>query len=149
MNSVSRRVRYSLPAACLLLLAISSGAAAEGAKAILGVWRGTSVCVNREAAPACRDEEVIYEFREMTPPVAGKLTVKADKVVEGKVVPMGVLDVVWDPGSETWSCDFQTPRFHGLWSYTQRGEDELAGTLISLPDRILLRKAAARRAPKT
>jgi hypothetical protein len=139
--------RYRFPAVCLLL-AVSAGAAAEDAGAILGVWRGTSICVNRQAAPACRDEEVIYEFREMTPPVAGKLTVKADKIVNGKVEPMGVLDVVWDSRNRTWSCDFQTPRFHGLWSYTQR-DDELTGTLVSLPDRTLLRKAAARRAPKT
>jgi hypothetical protein len=149
VNSGVRGARYSLPAVCLMLLLISSGAAAEDRKEILGVWHGSSVCVDREAAPACRDEEVIYEFREMTPPVAGKLTVKADKVVEGKVVPMGVLDVVRDPGNETWSCDFQTPRFHGLWSYTLRGKDELAGTLISIPDRALLRKASAHRAPKT
>lgn len=144
MDSGVRRARYSLPV-CLLLLAISSGGAAEGAGAILGVWRGTSVCVDREAAPACRDEEVIYEFREVTPPAAGRLTVKADKIVEGKIVPMGVLDVIWDPGSETWSCELRTPRFHGLWSYKSRGGDELAGTLILLPDRTLVRKATARR----
>ena len=71
----------------LFLLAVSSSAAAQdaNAKAILGVWRGTSVCVNREAAPACRDEEVIYDFREATPPAAGKLTLKADKIEGGKV----------------------------------------------------------------
>lgn len=149
VNSGVRWARYSLLVLGLSLLAVSLGAAAEDAGKILGSWRGTSVCVNREAAAACRDEEVLYEFREMTPPVAGKLTVKADKVVEGKVVPMGELDVVRDPGSETWTCDFQTPRFHGLWSYTQHGEDELTGTLISLPDRTLLRKVTARRAPKS
>jgi hypothetical protein len=61
---------------------------------------------------------------------------------------MGVLDVVWDPKDETWSWDFQTPRFHGLWSYTQRGAEELAGTLVLLPERTLVRKVTARRAPK-
>ncbi len=141
----SRWFRYCFPAVCVFVLAAPSGAAAEDAKAFLGVWRGTSVCVDREAAPACRDEEVIYEFRELTPPVAGKLAVKADKIVEGKIVPMGMLDVVWDPGSETWSCELQTPRFHGLWSYKLRGGDELAGTLILLPDRALVRRATARR----
>ena len=62
----------------LVLLAISSSSTAEdaNAKAILGVWRGTSICVNLEAAPACKNEEVIYEFRETTPPVAGKLNLR-------------------------------------------------------------------------
>ena len=76
------------------------------------MWRGTSVCVNLEAAPACHDEEVVYEFREMTPPVAGKLTLKADKIVDGKVVPMAVFDLVWDPARESWSYEIQTQRVH-------------------------------------
>jgi len=140
----------SLPVRCLsllVLLQVDPSVSKPDAKAILGVWRATSVCINREAAPACRDEEVIYEVRETVPPVDGKLTIKADKVMDGKVVSMGVIDVVWDPKETAWSCDFQTPRFHGLWSYTQPKGDDLAGTLVSLPDRTLLRKVAARRQP--
>ena len=100
----------------LLLLAISSSSTAEeaNAKALLGVWRGTSTCVNLEAAPACKNEEVIYEFRETTPPVARKLNLKADKIVDGKVVPMGELDLVWVPAEVAWSCEIQTPRVHDM-----------------------------------
>ena len=36
-----------------------SGAAAS---AILGQWRGTSLCTNREIASACKDEEILYTF---------------------------------------------------------------------------------------
>jgi hypothetical protein len=145
MRSGIRGVPGRLVAAGLCVLAPLSSAVAQDAKSILGAWRGTSVCVNREAAPACRDEEVVYEFRELTPPVADKLAVKADKIVDGKIVPMGMLEVTWDPKAGAWSCDFQTQRFHGLWSYAPPRGDELAGTLVSLPDRTLLRKAAARR----
>jgi hypothetical protein len=134
----------------LFLLALSSSAAAEdaNAKAILGTWRGTSTCVNLEASPGCKNEEVIYEFRELTPPVAGKLSLNADKIVDGKALPMGELDLVWVSAEGAWSCEIQTPRGHSLWSFKQPRGDELAGTLVHLPDRTLVRKAAARRQPK-
>jgi hypothetical protein len=138
------------PSVLLLFLAISSSATAQdaNAKAILGTWRGTSTCVNLEAAPGCKNEEVIYEFRELTPPVAGKLNLKADKIVDGKIVPMGEFDLVWVSAEGAWSCEIQTPRVHALWSFKQPSGDELAGTLVLLPDRTLVRKAAARRQPK-
>src|SRR5215471_18717198 len=129
MNTGLDGIRRALPAILLSVLAAPAVAAAEDAKSIVGVWRGTSTCVNREAAPACRDEEVIYEFRELTPPVAGKLSMKADKVVNSKVEPMGELDFAWEPKEKAWSCDFQTPRFHGLWSYRVLEGGDLAGTL--------------------
>jgi len=134
----------------LLPLVISSSATAQdaNAKAILGTWRGTSICVNLEAAPACKNEEVIYEFRETTPPVAGKLNVNADKIVDGKAVPMGEFDLVWVPAEGAWNYEIQTPRSHALWSFKQPAGDELAGTLVRLPDRTLVRKASAHRQPK-
>ena len=127
-----------------LFLAVSSALEAQDAKAILGVWKGTSVCANREATPACRDEEVVYEFRETTPPAAGKLTLKADKVVNGEIQPMGVLDFAWDPKAGAWSCEIQT-RYHGLWSFPPPKGGELTGTLVLLPDRTIVRKVAVRR----
>jgi hypothetical protein len=29
---------------------------------LLGIWRGTSTCTDRTAAPACTDEIAVYEF---------------------------------------------------------------------------------------
>jgi hypothetical protein len=129
------------------LMAVSSTVEAQDAKAILGVWRGTSLCVNREAAPACHDEEVILEFRETAPPAAGRLTVKADKVVNGEVAPMGELDFAWDPKASAWACEIQT-RNHGLWTYLPPKGEELSGTLVLLPDRTLVRKVAVRRSKR-
>ena len=135
----------------LLFLAISSSTTAQDAdaKAIVGTWRGTSLCVNLDASPGCKNEEVIYEFRELTPPVAGKLNLNADRIVDGKAVPMGELDFVWVPAEGAWSCEIQTPRVHALWSFKQLRGDELAGTLVQLPSRTLVRKASARRQPKS
>ena len=140
-------MRFSLRTALILssLPAVSSAALeAQDAKAILGVWKGTSICVNRQATPACRDEEVVYEFRETSPPAAGKLTLKADKVVKSEALPMGVLDFVWDPKAGTWSCEIQT-RWHGLWSFPPPKDGELTGTLVLLPDKTIVRKATVRR----
>src|SRR6266498_3593484 len=52
------------------------------------------------------------------------------------------------PAEGAWSYEIQTPRVHALWSFKQPRGDELAGTLVLLPDRTLVRKAAARRRPK-
>ena len=47
---------------------------------IVGEWRGTSLCTNRELAPACKDETVRYVF---TGPIGGTNTyhLVADKLV--------------------------------------------------------------------
>jgi hypothetical protein len=138
-----------LPVAGLILfLAAASDARGQDAKAILGIWRGTSVCVNREVAPACRDEAVIYDFRERTPAAAGKLTLNADKIEDGKAVPMGVLDLAWDSKEGAWTYEIQNARAHALWIFKQPAGDDLSGTLVTLPERTLIRKAAARRSKK-
>jgi hypothetical protein len=140
-------MRFSMRSSLILFfcLAVSSSALeAQDANAILGVWKGTSICVNQEATPACRDEEVVYEFRETTPPAAGKVTLKADKIVNGEAVPMGALDFTWDSKAGAWSCEIQT-RYHGLWSFPPPKGGELTGTLVLLPDRTLVRKVAVRR----
>src|SRR5262245_59196487 len=123
----------------LLLAAPLLAAAPEGdvppSEVIRGTWRGKSVCTDRELAPDCKDEEVLYEF---TPVTEVKVHLKADKVIGGKVVPMGELDFDYDFGARVWKSEFQSPRFHGLWSYSVAG-DRLYGTLVDLPSRAVLR----------
>jgi hypothetical protein len=102
---------------------------------IRGTWRGKSVCTDLKAAPACRDEEVLYEF---TPMGETKLHQKADKLVDGNWVTMGEMDFDYDASGRIWKSEFQSPRFHGLWSYSVVG-DRLNGTLVELPSRAVLR----------
>ena len=46
-----------------LALPFNASAAPEaGPVAPTGVWRGTSTCSDRVAAPGCHDEVVVYEF---------------------------------------------------------------------------------------
>jgi len=63
---------------------------------LFGTWRGTSVCADRVAAPACQDEVVVYEFT--AGPKPGIVRWAADKVVDGKRVPMGELELSFDKG---------------------------------------------------
>ena len=134
----------TLVALLFSLAAASSAVEAQDPKALLGVWRGTSLCANREATPACKDEEVVYEFQYTSPPAAGRLTMKADKVVNGERRSMGDLDFTWDPQAGAWVCEIKA-RYQGLWSFPQPKGDELSGTLVLLPEKTVVRKVTVRR----
>src|SRR5262245_40743389 len=62
---------------------------------IVGTWRGSSICVDRQAAPACTDETVVYDITA-TPGKADTVTVKADKIVNGTRELMASLDYTHD-----------------------------------------------------
>jgi hypothetical protein len=108
-----------------------------------GTWRGSSVCVDREAAPACNDEQVVYEI-SASPGKPNTVTAKADKVVDGKRVPMGALDFTHDPTDGTWMTDFETPRAHALWRLTVSGT-KMTGVLTLLPSKAVVRRMDLRK----
>jgi len=114
------------------------------ADAIVGEWRGTSLCTNRELAPACKDESIVYLFTPLPSDGAPKVHLDASKIVDGKAAPMGEFDLTWEAGEASWSVEFSTPRVHARWSFTVNG-DELAGTLVELPSKAQLRKVDAKR----
>jgi hypothetical protein len=126
--------------ACLARGEARGGGTVEG---IVGTWSGSSACVDRQAAPACNDEQVVYEIKAS----AGKpntVTAKADKVVDGKRVPMGVLEFTHDAKSGSWTSEFETPRVHALWRLTVNGA-MLTGTLTLLPSKAVVRKIDLRK----
>src|SRR4051794_31932472 len=107
-------MRRSAPFSVLLLLLVAGAGAGAGraaddaAATIVGTWRGSSVCVDRQAAPACNDETVVYDIVAV-PGSSPKVTVKADKIVNGERVRMGDLDFTPEPGGG-WSTEIETPR---------------------------------------
>lgn len=108
---------------------------------ILGTWTGTSTCVGDR--PACKNETVVYRFV----PIEGHPTqvrLLADKIIDGKRVPMGAL--VFDYHAETGEArsEFRVGRTHGIWSYTVAG-DEIKGTLVILPEGSVGRDVKAHR----
>ena len=108
----------------------------------LGTWRGTSTCVNREIAPACNDETVVYEVRPSETPKAALLA--ADKIVDGKRVSMGDLEFVYSEKEGCWRSEFTTPRVHGVWCLVIEGPN-MTGRLRVLPQDADVRKVTAKR----
>ena len=92
-------------------LAQGEGQGGGTVEEIVGTWSGSSVCVDRQAAPACNDEQVVYEINA-SPGKPNTVTAKADKVVDGKRVSMGVLEFTHDTRSSSWTSELDTPRVH-------------------------------------
>ncbi len=108
---------------------------------VLGTWKGESICVGNR--PTCTNEVVVYRF-EAIPGKAGFILQLADKVIEGKREVMGKLEFQYDEAKGELSCEFTTPRTHGLWQYKVMG-DAMEGTLILLPGRELARRVKVKR----
>jgi hypothetical protein len=136
-------MRYAPRLLAALLLASPALIAEDaGASKIVGTWRGTSTCVDRQAAPACNDERVVYEIT----PVAGapdRVSVQADKIVDGERGTMGVLEFR-RASDGAWTSEIQTPRMHSVWRLVPDG-DRLAGTGTLLPSNAVIRKVELER----
>ena len=108
----------------------------------LGVWRGTSTCTDRVAAPACHDEAVVYEFTKGTQ--AGTVHWKADKLVDGQRATMGEMDLVYDAGEACWRAEFSSPQVHSVWCLVVEGA-HITGTGRLLPGKQTIRKIDVRK----
>ena len=131
--------------ALTLAFAIPVAASAQGgADELVGTWRGTSTCLDRQALPACTDEQVVYEIAAP----AGRtdeLIVKADKIVDGRRVPMGETSFHPDAASGRWVSEIRTPNVHALWHLSLR-EGALTGGMDLLPSTTPVRQIELRRA---
>lgn len=111
---------------------------------LLGTWRGTSTCTDTVAAPACRNETVVYEVRRGDK--SGHAIVAADRVVDDQRVPMGELDFAWDAAAACWRADFESPRVRSRWCFTIEGA-ALKGTARLLPGNQIIRRIEVHRIP--
>jgi hypothetical protein len=137
--------RRRLPALglCMALFAAVGAAAPPPVAGILGEWRGASTCVKSPEFPSCRDEVVVYEIRKSSAG-ADTVTLAAYKIVDGDKQPMGDLDFSFDEKQGAWTSEFQTARYHALWTFFVKG-DAITGTLVDLPSKHLVRNVAVRR----
>jgi hypothetical protein len=118
----------------------------EPAKEILGVWHGTSLCVDKKIDTACHDEEVIYTVDSAATP-RGPVRMQADKIVNGQRLDMGTFHLKYDSTTHAWSDGMHTPSGHDiLWMFEPRGQ-EMNGALLDLPSRRVVRRVAAKRIP--
>jgi hypothetical protein len=118
----------------------AGGAPAQAAPA--GVWRGTSTCTDRVAAPACTDESVVYTFTPGAKP--GTIRWAADKVVNGQREPMGELELTYDAGESCWKADFSSPRVTSVWRLVVNGS-HITGTATLLPGKQIVRRIDVRK----
>ena len=103
---------------------------------VIGTWKGESICVGDH--PACKDEKVVYRFEAVTSKPEF-VTLLADKVVDGKRIPMGKLEFQYDEAKGTLSCEFTRRQTHGLWQFKMT-RDGMDGTLVLLPDQSVARR---------
>lgn len=143
-SDVSRRGTPTLIAVMLLIFVSSSGNAQDEASSILGRWRGSSLCTDREKVPGCKDEEVVYRVTRSAPDAPRSVHMDARKLVEGVEVPMGEMELIFDLESKQWVSEFRNARVHILWSFRAEGLD-LTGTCTDLESRAVVRRVTARK----
>jgi hypothetical protein len=104
---------------------------------LIGTWRGTSLCTDLVAAPACHDETAVYEFT--SGPKPGLVHWKADKIVNGRREPMGEADLSYDVPDACWKTQISGPRVTSVWRLSVNGT-HLTGTARLLPGNQTIRK---------
>ena len=117
-------------------------AAGHAPSEVIGTWRGTSICTDREIAPACKDEVVVYDFTPGTEP--GTVHWKADKVVNGERLFMGEFDTKYDAAEGCWKAEYVSPRFTTVWCVVVDG-NHLTGSARALPGNQQIRKIDAKK----
>jgi hypothetical protein len=141
-SNVWQRIAIRLSAIALAVLltqpvTAQSSAQRPAARAPLGTWRGTSVCLVRPSA--CNDEVVIYRISPMRG--SDSVSLDARKIVRGEEEEMGVLACRLTAPQGPLTCAI--PR--GIWQFRVRN-DSLAGEL-RLSDGTRFRDVRAVRAP--
>ena len=109
---------------------------ASAESAIFGDWRGESICVVLESA--CHDEDSLYHVTKLVEK-PGWVSMKLDKIVNGKPVTMGVMDCSYSSAKQSLTCEF--PR--GVMRFTV-SDNKMEGTM-TLPDGTLWRKITLRK----
>ena len=74
-----------------------------------------------------------------TPGKPNAVTVNADKVVDGKRVPMGALDFTLDADGGGWTTEISTPRVHAIMRLAVSGT-RMHGSMTLLPSKAVVRK---------
>ena len=119
-------------AIAVLLAGAGAATAEEDGIGLVGRWTGDSICVGNR--PACKNESVIYRIAK-PPDREGRITIEADKIVDGSIVYMGAIEFKYDRGAKTLVA--QVPV--GVWRLTV-ADDILEGTLTLAPENSVVRR---------
>jgi hypothetical protein len=134
----ARGVAVAMPLALLLagMPAVTAYSArvtampAQDDAAFIGIWKGESLCQVKDSP--CNDEKVVYTIARAKE--SAKVNIRADKIVDGRPVTMGVGD--WDYDKEKNTLTLVIPR--GVWKLTING-NKIAG-ILTLSDKTIYRR---------
>lgn len=127
--------------AALLLATVALHAhAADPRDAVLGIWRGTSICTGARAA--CRDEVVVMHVTAAEK--ADVVTVAMNKIVNGQELEMGTIDFTVDPAKQRMVGEFDNGRVASRWTFdwTKSG---MKGVAVQLPEGTVIRNVVLHR----
>jgi hypothetical protein len=125
------------------VLGADGSASIDRSREILGEWRGTSTCVDKQLAPSCNDETVRYLFTPV-PPHAGAIHLDAYKLVDRKFERMYETDLTYSSASATWIHDFEARQLKAQWRYKIDGRT-LSGGLFDQSTGAKVRNVSATR----
>ena len=114
----------------VLAILLASSLAAGSRPSPIGTWRGESKCMTD--APACHDEQVVY-FIEAVPHNSDQVSIRADKIVDGRSITMGAGP--WDFDQKQQTLSFESAG--RLWLLSISG-NRIEGTLTTA-DGVLFR----------
>lgn len=116
---------------------------AQNPATLLGRWHGHSVCIKAAWNTSCHSERVVYDLTRSETD-SQHISLHASKVVNGKVIPMGDLDLAFMEFANSWGAEYTDSRLHFLWQYSVNGT-RLIGRLVELsPSRVVRRVTATR-----
>lgn len=97
------------PALLLIAAAFTTSASPQtSGDALIGDWRGDSICVVRDSA--CRGEKALYHVKKLGQP--DRYSMQADKIVNGQPVSMGTTDCVFAREKQTLTCELPKGVIH-------------------------------------
>jgi len=131
---MSVQARIFILLAASLFSTVTRAAADESS--IAGIWRGDSICVQKNTA--CHDEVAVYRVSAI-PGKDGHVYVSGGKVVDGKEVVMGSGEWRFDASTRTLSTELP----HGEIMLVVNG-DKMQGT-FTLHDKTVLRRITLKR----
>ncbi|MFN2570045.1 MAG: hypothetical protein ABR537_00330 [Gemmatimonadales bacterium] len=138
-------MRFGIATTFAVLILVAGHAAPSAQDVdIVGSWRGTSLCVDKEHFPACKDEQVIYDVQRKSS-ARDTVTLRADKVVQGVREFMGEFEFRRTPDS-SWVAHYQNPHVRIRIVLRVRGP-RLTGALTDEPTGRRVREIALERIP--
>ena len=123
---------------CLPMLAALSATAQtpDSISRLTGDWKGDSICT--AAAIGCHNEKVVWHVAGLAEK-PGWVTIRGDRIENGKPVAMGALEFRYDAEAHALICEGP----QGVWRVTVE-ENRIEGTLTR-PDKTTFRRVSLRK----